>query len=251
MVRSASVVEECESLLRSPPRAEVSQRRAIGTFARPERSLSSGTDRVVITMLGLIAIVGSAVVVGAVVMIKHHDRARTCAVVVGAALVWISVRTVKSAGVGLSRICLRADYASVLAGEALAVGTYAVVTIGAVAWQSRRGSTTGSADRLRGSRWVGAARLSSRRAGVHRAMVHINHQDARRPRPRQARPTRPDPGSRPRLRDRHRPSRRRPTTPQMRDQTPPDHPSPAVQPMPVAPHPVERIRAAPPCSVLT
>lgn len=134
MVRSASVVEECESLLRSPPRAEVSQRRAIGTFARPERSLSSGTDRVVITMLGLIAIVGSAVVVGAVVMIKHHDRARTCAVVVGAALVWISVRTVKSAGVGLSRICLRADYASVLAGEALAVGTYAVVTIGAVAW---------------------------------------------------------------------------------------------------------------------
>ena len=76
--------------------AEVSERRAIGTFARPERGLSSGMTPGVITTLGLIAIVGSAVLVGAAVVIKHHDRARAGAIVVGAALVWISVRIVKS-----------------------------------------------------------------------------------------------------------------------------------------------------------
>lgn len=159
----------------------------------------------VITTLGLIAIVGSAVLVGAAVTIRHHDRARAGAVVVGAALVWISVRIVKSvvdrprppdplvhttgqsypsahaansvgwlalaialtvviptragriaaitagallaALVGLSRIYLRAHYASdVLAGEALAVATYALTAIVAIAWQSHRESTTGSAD---------------------------------------------------------------------------------------------------------
>jgi membrane-associated phospholipid phosphatase len=162
----------------------------------------------VVTTLGLIAIVGSAVLVGAAVMIKHDDRTRAGAgaVVVGAALVWISVWIVKSvvdrprppdplvhtsgqsypsahaansvgwlalaialtvviptrAGriaaitsgallavfVGLSRIYLRAHYASdVLAGEALAVAMYALATIGAVAWQSRCGSAIGGADR--------------------------------------------------------------------------------------------------------
>ena len=162
----------------------------------------------VVTTLGLIAIVGSAVLVGAAVAIKHHDRARAGAVVVGAALVWISVWIVKSvvdrprpphplvhtsgqsypsahaansvgwlalaialtvviptrAGriaaitsgallavfVGLSRIYLRAHYASdVLAGEALAVAMYALATIGAVAWQSRSESAIGGADRRR------------------------------------------------------------------------------------------------------
>ena len=49
-----------------------------------------------ITTLGLIAIVGSAVLAGAAVMIKRHDRARATAVLVGVALVWISVTIVKS-----------------------------------------------------------------------------------------------------------------------------------------------------------
>ena len=41
--------------------------------------------------------------------------------------------------VGLSRIYLRAHYASdVVAGEALAVAMYALATIGAVTWQARR-----------------------------------------------------------------------------------------------------------------
>lgn len=158
------------------------------------------------TNLGLIAIVGPGVVVGAAVVFKHHDRARAGAVVVGAALVWISVTVIKSvvdrprpphplvhtsgqsypsahaansvgwlavaialtvviptrAGriaaitsgvllavlIGLSRIYLRAHYASdVLGGEALAVAIYALATIGAVAWQSRRESAIGGADR--------------------------------------------------------------------------------------------------------
>ncbi len=156
----------------------------------------------VVTKLGLIAIVGSAVLVGAVLLIKHRDRARAAALVVGAALAWISVWIVKSvvdrarppdplvhtsgqsypsahaansvgwlalaialtvaiptrggriaaitvgallaALVGLSRIYLRAHYASdVLAGEALAVTMYALAAIGAVAWQSRHDSTIG------------------------------------------------------------------------------------------------------------
>ena len=162
----------------------------------------------VITTLGLIAIVGPAVLVGAAVLIKHHDRARAGAVIVAAAFVWITVRIVKSvvdrprpphplvhtsgqsypsahaanslawlalaialtvvtptrAGriaaivtgallavlVGLSRIYLRAHYASdVLAGEALALAMYALATIGAVAWQARRDPASGSADRRR------------------------------------------------------------------------------------------------------
>ena len=160
----------------------------------------------VATNLGLIAIVGPGVVVGAAVVFKHHDRARACAVVVGAALVWISVTVIKSvvdrprpphplvhtsgqsypsahaansvgwlavaialtvviptrggriaaitAGaliavlVGLSRIYLRAHYASdVLANESLAVAIYALATIGAVAWGSRRASAIGAEDR--------------------------------------------------------------------------------------------------------
>jgi undecaprenyl-diphosphatase len=150
-----------------------------------------------VTKLGLIAVVGPAVLVGATVMIKRHDRARATALIVGAGLAWISVRIVKSvvdrprpphplvhttgqsypsahaansvgwlalaialtvmiptqAGriaaisvggllavvVGLSRIYLRAHYASdVFAGEALAVAMYAAAAIGAGAWQSRR-----------------------------------------------------------------------------------------------------------------
>ena len=160
----------------------------------------------VITTLGLIAIVGSAVLVCAVVMIKQHDRARAGAIVVGAALAWISVWIIKSlihrhrppdplvhtsgasypsahaansvgwlalaialaaviptrvgrialinSGallavlVGLSRIYLRAHYASdVLAGEALGVAMYALATIAAVAWQSRGRSANNNADR--------------------------------------------------------------------------------------------------------
>ena len=158
----------------------------------------------VVTKLGLIAIVGPAVLVGGAVAVKHRARARAGAVVAGAALVWITVSIVKSVVdrprppdplvhtsgqsypsghaansvgwlalaialtvviptrvgriaaiasgallaviVGLSRIYLRAHYASdVLAGEALAVAIYALATIGALAWQSRR-EATGSAD---------------------------------------------------------------------------------------------------------
>jgi membrane-associated phospholipid phosphatase len=56
--------------------------------------------------------------------------ARTAAVAAGALL---------AALVGLSRIYLRAHYASdVLAGEALAVAMYALATIGAITWQARR-----------------------------------------------------------------------------------------------------------------
>ena len=160
----------------------------------------------VVTKLGIIAIVGPAVLVGAAVMIKRHERVRAFALVVGAGLAWISVRIVKSAVdrprpphplvhtsgqsypsahaansvgwlaiaialtvvistragriaaiiagallavvVGLSRIYLRAHYASdVLAGEALAIAMYAAAAIGVVAWQSRRAPATASADR--------------------------------------------------------------------------------------------------------
>jgi membrane-associated phospholipid phosphatase len=159
----------------------------------------------VVTTLGLIAIVAPGVLVGATVVIKHHDRARAAPVVVGAALVWISVWIIKSvvdrprpphplvrtsgqsypsghaansvgwlalaialtvviptrvgriaaitAGavlavlVGLSRIYLRAHYASdVVAGEALAVAIYALAAISAIAWQSRGESAIGDAD---------------------------------------------------------------------------------------------------------
>ena len=50
----------------------------------------------VLTTLGVIAIVGSAVLVGAAVVIKQHDRARAGAIVVGAALAWISAWIIKS-----------------------------------------------------------------------------------------------------------------------------------------------------------
>jgi undecaprenyl-diphosphatase len=154
----------------------------------------------VITKLGLLAIVGPAVLVGAAVLITHRHRARAAALVVGAALAWITVWIVKwlvdrprppdplvhtsgqsypsghaansvgwlalgialtvviptrggrisaitagallAALVGLSRIYLRAHYASdVLAGEALAVTMYALARIGAILWQSRHSSS--------------------------------------------------------------------------------------------------------------
>ena len=147
----------------------------------------------------MIGVVGPAVLLGAGVLIKHRHRARAAALVVGAALAWISVWIVKSlvdrprppdplvhtsgqsypsahaansigwlalgialsvvisargariatiaAGallavlVGLSRVYLRAHYASdVLAGEALAVSMYAFAAIGTVAWQWRHDS---------------------------------------------------------------------------------------------------------------
>ena len=50
----------------------------------------------VVTTLGLIAIVGSGVLVGAAFLIKHHDRPRAGVVVVGAALVWLIVWIIKS-----------------------------------------------------------------------------------------------------------------------------------------------------------
>jgi len=156
----------------------------------------------IVTKLGLIAIVGSAVLLGTALLIKHRHRARAPALILGAALAWISVWIVKSlvdrprpldplvhtSGqsypsahaansvgwlalaialtvaipnrgrqiaaitasalltvlVGLSRIYLRAHYASdVLAGEALAVAMYALAAIGTIAWQSRRDSPIG------------------------------------------------------------------------------------------------------------
>jgi membrane-associated phospholipid phosphatase len=164
----------------------------------------------VVTKLGLIAIVGSAVLLGAAVLIKRRSRARAAALVVGAALAWVSVWIIKSvvdrarppdplvrtsgqsypsahaansvgwlalalaltitirtrggriaavtAGallaelVGLSRIYLRAHYASdVLAGQALAVAMYAMAATGTIAWQTRRqtaidGPTTATPD---------------------------------------------------------------------------------------------------------
>ena len=50
----------------------------------------------IVTKLGLIAIVGSAVLLGAALLIKHRDRACAAALVIGAALAWISVWIVKS-----------------------------------------------------------------------------------------------------------------------------------------------------------
>ena len=64
---------------------------------------------------------------------------RTAAITAGALLAVV---------VGLSRIYLRAHYASdVLGGEALAVAMYAAAVIGLIAWRSRHASTTGSVDR--------------------------------------------------------------------------------------------------------
>ncbi|HEY6396789.1 MAG TPA: phosphatase PAP2 family protein, partial [Solirubrobacteraceae bacterium] len=154
----------------------------------------------VVTKLGLIAIVGSAVLVAAWLLLRHRHRIRAAALVAGAALAWVGVWITKTpvdrprppeplvhtsgqsypsahaansvgwlalaialtvvipnrgarigavtAGallavlVGLSRIYLRAHYASdVLAGEALAVAMYALAAIGAVVWQAHREST--------------------------------------------------------------------------------------------------------------
>ena len=56
----------------------------------------------------------------------------------GARIAAIAAGAVLAVLVGLSRIYLRAHYASdVLAGEALAVSMYALAAIGAVAWRSR------------------------------------------------------------------------------------------------------------------
>ena len=53
----------------------------------------------------------------------------------------IAAGAVLAALVGLSRIYLRAHYASdVLAGEALAIGTYAIAATGALIWQANRGT---------------------------------------------------------------------------------------------------------------
>jgi undecaprenyl-diphosphatase len=152
-----------------------------------------------VTKLGLIAIVGSAVLLGAALLITRRHLARAAALVIGAAIAWISAWIVKaavarprppdplvhasgmsypsahavnsvgwlalaialtiaiptkrrqifaiSAGavlaalVGLSRIYLRAHYASdVIAGEALAVATYSLATLAAILWHARRGS---------------------------------------------------------------------------------------------------------------
>jgi undecaprenyl-diphosphatase len=59
----------------------------------------------------------------------------------GARIAAIAAGALLAVLVGLSRIYLRAHYASdVLAGEALAVATYALATIGVVTWQSSRES---------------------------------------------------------------------------------------------------------------
>lgn len=150
----------------------------------------------VVTTLGLLAIVGPVLLVGAALLIHHHRRARAAALLIGAALAWISVWITKAAVdrarppaplvqtsgqsypsghaansvgylalgivlavaipsrigriaaiaagaliaalVGLSRIYLRAHYASdVLAGEALATAMYALSAIAILAWQAR------------------------------------------------------------------------------------------------------------------
>jgi membrane-associated phospholipid phosphatase len=63
----------------------------------------------------------------------------------GGRIAAISAGALLAVLVGLSRIYLRAHYASdVLAGEALAVAMYALATIGGVAWQARRDSAIGS-----------------------------------------------------------------------------------------------------------
>jgi undecaprenyl-diphosphatase len=153
-----------------------------------------------VTKLGLIAIVGTAVVLAALLLFKRRHPVRAAVLVAGAALAWVSVWITKSivdrprppaplvhtSGasypsahaansvgwlalaislgvliptrgariaaviggalltvlVGLSRIYLRAHYASdVIAGEALAVAMYALAAIAAAAWQARRTST--------------------------------------------------------------------------------------------------------------
>ena len=155
----------------------------------------------VVTTLGLLAIVGPVLLLCATLLVRRRYRGRTAALLVGAALAWVSVWITKGAVdrarpaaplahtaghsypsahaansvgwlalgialtvviptrvgritaiaccalltalVGLSRVYLRAHYASdVIAGEALAVMMYALATIGAVAWQERRRSAS-------------------------------------------------------------------------------------------------------------
>lgn len=152
----------------------------------------------VVTSFGLIAIVGAAVVAAAALLLWRGHGARAAALVIGAALAWVSVWITKgivdrerpphplvhTAGqsypsahaanavgwlalalalttligsraarigavaggallallVGLSRIYLRAHYASdVIAGEALAIAMYALAVIGTLAWRDRSG----------------------------------------------------------------------------------------------------------------
>jgi membrane-associated phospholipid phosphatase len=50
----------------------------------------------VVTTLGLIATVGSVIVVGGTILVRHRELARAAALMVGAALTWISVWIVKS-----------------------------------------------------------------------------------------------------------------------------------------------------------
>jgi undecaprenyl-diphosphatase len=155
----------------------------------------------IVTKLGLIAIVGLAVLLAAALLVKRRHRARAAALGIGTALAWISTWIVKTAVdrprppdplvhtagpsypsahaansvgwlalaialaiviptkryritaitagalltalVGLSRIYLRAHYASdVFAGQALAVATYTLVAIGATLWRARRRPAT-------------------------------------------------------------------------------------------------------------
>jgi membrane-associated phospholipid phosphatase len=156
----------------------------------------------VITNLGLIAIVGPCVLIGAVPLIGRGHRRRAAALVLGAALTWVSVWITKEvvdrprppqalvhttgpsypsahaansvgwlalaialtvviptrraraavviAGalvailVGISRVYLRAHYASdVLGGEALAAAIYALTTTAAISWPAQRTSAVG------------------------------------------------------------------------------------------------------------
>jgi undecaprenyl-diphosphatase len=151
----------------------------------------------VITTLGLIGVVGPAVLVAAAILFRRRNRDRAIALVIGAALAWCSVWTTKrivdrprppeplvhtsgqsypsahaanslgwlalalaltvlvprhgariamvtggallAALVGLSRIYLRAHYATdVLGGEALAISMYALTAIAVLVWRARR-----------------------------------------------------------------------------------------------------------------
>jgi membrane-associated phospholipid phosphatase len=156
----------------------------------------------IVTKLGLIAVVGSALLLAAGLMVRRRHRIRAAALVAGGALAWVSVWITKTlvdrprpphplvhtsgqsypsahaansvgwlalaialtvvipnraarvaavaAGallavlVGLSRIYLRAHYASdVLAGESLAIAMYALAAIAALAWRAHRDSLIG------------------------------------------------------------------------------------------------------------
>jgi undecaprenyl-diphosphatase len=151
----------------------------------------------VVTKLGLIAVVGAALLLAGWLLVRRRHRLYAAALVAGGALVWVSVWITKtlvdrprpphplvatsgqsypsahganSVGwlalaialtvvipnraarvasvtvgallavlVGLSRIYLRAHYASdVLAGESLAVAMYALAALAALAWQAHR-----------------------------------------------------------------------------------------------------------------